>query len=147
VQIVSANLKQDFYFGKFALENNVIYQLSSNQSVLPLPTLALYHNFYYHDKWFNVLSAQIGADVRYHTAYYAPAYMPATGQFYAQDKMKIGNYPEMSVYANLHLKRTRFFIKYYHVNELFMNGLYYSMPGYPINPALLKFGLTWNFYD
>jgi hypothetical protein len=28
-----------------------------------------------------------------------------------------------------------------------MNGLYYSMPGYPINPALLKFGLTWNFYD
>jgi hypothetical protein len=147
VQIVSANLKQDFYFGKFALENNVVYQLSSNQSVLPLPALALYHNFYFHDKWFNVLSAQFGVDVRYHTAYYAPAYMPATGQFHAQDKMKIGNYPEMSVYANLHLKRTRFFIKYYHVNELFMNGLYYSIPGYPINPALLKLGLTWNFYD
>lgn len=147
VQIVSANLKQDFYFGKFALENNVVYQLSSNQSVLPLPSLALYHNFYFHDKWFDVLSAQIGVDLRYHTAYYAPAYMPATGQFYVQDKMKIGNYPEMSVYANLHLKRTRFFVKYYHINQLFMNGLYYSMPGYPINPALLKIGLTWSFYD
>ncbi len=94
-----------------------------------------------------MLSAQIGADVRYHTAYYAPAYMPATGQFYSQDDMKIGNYPIMSVYANLHLKRTRFFIKYYHINEMFMKGLYYSMPGYPVNPALLKLGLTWNFYD
>jgi hypothetical protein len=90
---------------------------------------------------------QIGADVRYHTAYYAPSYMPATGQFFVQDKMKIGNYPVMNVYINAHLKRTRFFVQYYHLNQLFMQGDYYSMPYYPINPATLKMGLTWNFYD
>jgi hypothetical protein len=147
VQVIAANLKWDFHVGKFALENNVVYQLSSNQDVIPLPTLALYHNLYFHDKWFDVLSIQLGVDVRYHTAYYAPAYMPAIGQFYTQKEMKIGNYPVLNVYANFHLKRTRFFAEYYHVNQLFMKGVYYSMPYYPINPAIFKMGLTWNFYD
>lgn len=147
IQVVAANLKQDFRVGSFTLENNVVYQLSSNQSVLPLPEIALYHNLYYHGLWFKVLSMQIGADVRYHTAYYAPSYMPATGQFFVQDKMKVGNYPVMNVYINAHLKRTRFFVQYYHLNQLFMKGDYYSMPYYPINPATLKMGLTWNFYD
>lgn len=147
IQIIAADLRQDFHLGKFALENNVVYQLSSNQEAIPLPMLTLFHNLYYHDKWFNVLSVQLGANVRYHTAYYAPAYMPATGQFYSQKEMEIGDYPVMNVYANFHLKRTRFFIEYYHVNQLFMKGLYYSMPHYPVNPAILKMGLTWNFYD
>lgn len=147
IQVVAANLKQDFRVGSFTLENNVVYQLSSNQAVLPLPEIALYHNLYYHGLWFKVLSMQIGADVRYHTAYYAPSYMPATGQFFVQDRMKIGNYPVMNVYINAHLKRTRFFVQYYHLNQLFMKGDYYSMPDYPINPATLKIGLTWNFYD
>jgi len=147
VQIMAANLRKDFHLGKFSLENNVVYQLSSNQNVIPLPALALYHNLYYHDLWFKVLSVQIGADVRYHSSYYAPAYMPATGQFHIQNEMKIGNYPVISPYANFHLKRTRFFIQYYHLNQLFMKDVYYSMPYYPINPAIFKIGLTWNFYN
>lgn len=147
IQILSASLKQNFHWGSFTLENNVVYQLSSHQTILPLPEFALYHNLYYHGLWFKVLSMQIGADVRFHTSYYAPSYMPATGQFYVQDKMKIGNYPIMNVYVNAHLKRTRFFVQYYHLNQLFMKGDYYSMPYYPVNPAILKIGLTWNFYD
>ncbi|GAB1415903.1 putative porin [Paludibacter sp.] len=147
IQILAANLKQNFHIGSFTLENNAVYQLSSNQFVLPLPELTLYHNLYYHGLWFKVLSMQFGVDVRYHTAYYAQSYMPATGQFYVQDKIKIGNYPVMNVYVNAHLKRTRFFAQYYHVNQLFMTGDYYSMPYYPINPATFRMGLTWNFYD
>jgi hypothetical protein len=147
VQIASANLELDFHVGKFTLENNAVYQLSSNQEVLPLPNLCLYHNFYYHDKWFNVLSMQIGTEVRYHTSYYAPSYMPAIGQFYNQRDTEVGNYPVINVYLNAHLKRTRFFAEYYHVNQLFMTGAYFSMPNYPINPAIFKMGLTWNFYD
>lgn len=147
IQVVGANLKQDFHVGKFTLENNVVYQLSSQPNILPLPDLTLYHNLYFHDKWFKVLSFQLGVNVRYHTAYYAPAYMPATGQFYTQSDIKIGNYPVMNVYVNCHLKRTRFFVEYYHVNQLFMNDDYFSMPNYPIDPAILKMGLSWNFYD
>jgi len=147
IQIASANMKLDFHAGKFTLENNVVYQLSSQPNILPLPTLTLYHNLYFHDKWFDVLSIQLGVNVRYHTAYYAPKYMPAIGQFYTQSDTKIGNYPVMNAYLNFHLKRTRFFVEYYHLNQMFMDGSYYSMPNYPINPAIMKFGISWNFYD
>lgn len=147
IQVVSANFKKDFHLGVFTLENNAVYQLSSNQEVLPLPTLTLYHNLYLFTKWFKVLSIQLGADVRYHTSYFAPNYMPAIGQFHNQTDVKIGNYPVMNAYLNVHLKRTRFYVEYYHVNQLFMKGAYFSMPNYPINPAILKLGISWNFYD
>jgi len=147
IQVFAANLKQDFHVGKFALENNVVYQLSSHPGILPLPDFTLYHNLYYNDLWFKVLTIQLGVNLRYHTAYYAPNYMPATGQFYNQTTTKIGNYPALNAYINLHLKRTRFFVEYYHVNNLFMNGAYFSMPNYPIDPANVKLGVSWNFYD
>lgn len=147
IQVLAANLKQDFHVGKFGLENNVVYQLSSQPGILALPNLTLYHNLYYNDLWFHVLSIQLGVNLRYHTAYYAPTYMPATGQFYNQSTTKIGNYPVMTAYLNMHLKRTRFFVEYYHVNQMFMNGAYFSMPNYPIDPANIKFGVSWNFYD
>ena len=147
IQVVAANVKQDFHLGHFTLENNLVYQLSSQKNVLPLPDLTLFHNLYYHNILFKVLSFQLGANVRYHTAYYAPSYMPATGQFFTQTETKIGNYPVMNVYLNCQLKRTRFFVEYYHVNQMFMNGAYFSMPNYPVNPAILKLGLSWNFYN
>lgn len=148
VQVLSAKLIKNFCFGRFGLDNSIVYQDNfGNESIMPLPKLSLYHNLFYTDKWFKVLSTQIGTSVRYHTSYFAPAYMPATGQFYNQQLTKVGNYPVISVYANFHLKRTRFFFEYFHLNQLFMKGVYYSMPNYPINPATLRMGLTWNFYD
>jgi hypothetical protein len=147
IQILSANLKKDFHVGKFALENNIVFQVSSQPDILPLPRFTFYENLYYHDLWFKVLTIQLGANVRYHTEYYAPTYMPATGQFYSQTKTKIGNYPVVTAYLNMHLKRTRFFVEYYHINQMFMNGSYFSMPNYPIDEANIKLGVSWNFYD
>ena len=147
IQVMAFNLKKDFHLGKFHLENNVVYQVSSKQDILPLPALTLYHNLYFDDYWFQVLSIQMGVDVRYFTAYNAPLYMPATGQYIAEQTTKVGNFPVSNAYLNLHLKRTRFFVEYYHVNNLFMKTNYFSMAGYPINPAMVKIGLSWNFYD
>lgn len=147
VQVLSADLKQDISFGAFTLENNAVYQVSSNQEVLPLPTLALFHNFYYHGKWFVDLYPQIGVSMRYHTKYFAPSYMPATGQFYNQRGVEIGDYPMLSAYANFHLKKARFFFEYNNIGSFFLKGWGYHMPNYPINPPMLKMGLSWNFYD
>ncbi len=147
VQVLTARLKQDFRLGKFGLENDVVYQLTSNSETLPLPMLVLHHNFYYTDLRFDVLTVQLGLNAKYHTAYYAPGYMPATGRFYNQREMLVGNYPQMNVYGTFHLKRARFFLEYYHVNQLIMKGAYFSMPKYPLFPAVFKMGLTWTFYD
>ena len=147
VQILSANLKLDFHAGRFTLENNIVYQLSSQPNIIALPTLVAYNSLYYNDLWFKVLSIQLGVNSRYHTAYYAPGYMPAIGQFYNQTSTLIGNYPVLNAFANFHLKRTRFFIEYYHLNQTFMKGAYFSMPNYPINESNIKLGISWNFYD
>ncbi|GLL53793.1 hypothetical protein KUBF_14550 [Bacteroides finegoldii] len=151
LQVLSASLNQDFKLGIFHLDNEVTWQKSSDQTVLPLPDLSLYHNFYMQFKLAKkVLSVQLGADLRYFTKYNAPAYMPAIQNFHLQptdDQVEIGGYPIVNVYANLHLKRTRFYVMMYHVNQGMSRPNYFLSPHYPINPRVLKFGLSWNFYD
>lgn len=146
IQVIAADMKLNFRTRHFALENNVIYQYTSSD-VLPLPMVSLYHNLYYYDKYFKVLSVQFGVDMSYHTSYYAPLYMPATGQFCVQNETKVGNYPLLSAYLNFHLKQVRFFVSYYNFSSLFLSKTYYSMPGYPLNPAIFKMGVSWNFYN
>ncbi|MBO5026049.1 MAG: putative porin [Bacteroidaceae bacterium] len=148
IQVISANLLQNFKLGIFHLDNDVTFQTCSNKDVLPLPTLSLYHNLYITFKIAKVLSCELGGDVKYFTEYYAPDYSPVIGQFCLQNpnnKVKIGNYPLVSVYANFDLKRTRFYIQYYHANQ--GSGRYFWAPRYPMNPAGVHFGLSWNFYD
>lgn len=151
IQVFSAGLKQDFKLGVFHLDNEITYQKSSNNTVLPLPELNLYHNFYLQAKLAKkVLSIQLGADVRYFTKYYAPAYSPVIGQFSQQNQenlVEIGGYPIVNVYANLHLKRTRIYVMMSHINEGSGNSRYFLAPHYPINPMMFRLGLSWNFFD
>ncbi len=150
IQVVDATLKQDFRLGVFHLDNEVTWQQSSNETILPLPQLSLYHNFYILGKLAKVLTVQLGADVRYFTAYNAPAYTPAIQQFNLQatdDQVEIGGYPIVNVYANLQLKRTRLFAMMYHVNAGMGSRNYFLVPHYPLNQRLFKIGVSWNFYD
>ena len=148
IQILAVDLAARLKAWRFYLDVDAVYQLTSNAEVLPLPDVALYGKFYYMDKFFKVLTVQLGASVRYHTAYYGNAYMPALGQFHLQRDVLIGNYPEMSAFANFHLKTVRFFVQYYHLNRGLFGGMNsMSMPNYPINPATLQFGLSWSFWE
>lgn len=147
IQVLSFNLKQHLSAGIINWDNDVVYQLSSNQDILPLPDIAVYSNAYLKFMISKVMTTQLGIDCWYNTAYYAPSYMPATGQFYTQQDIKIGNYPLMNIYGNFHLKRMRFFLMYSHLSSLFATPKYFSAPHYPINPSILKVGLSWNFHD
>ena len=151
IQVFSAALRQDFKLGLFHLDNDITYQKTSIQDVLPLPELTLYHNLYIKFGLAKkVLQIEMGADVRYFTQYYAPDYAPAIGQFYLQNKetrYKLGGYPLLNGYINLHLKRTRIFIAMYNLIQGQGEKSYFLAPHYPLNPRLLKFGLSWNFFD
>ena len=150
IQVISATLKQDFTAGIFNLETECTYQNSSNKEVLPLPTINAYANMYIKFKIAKVLNTEFGADARYFTSYYAPDYSPALGQFYQQnqkDKVEIGNYPIVNIYANFLLKQTRFYVMYHHINEGIGKMNYFLAPHYPISPKALWLGLSWNFYN
>lgn len=151
IQIFTAQLTQNFKLGILHFDNKVTYQKSSNMTVLPLPELSTYHNLYILTKIAKkVLTVQLGAEATYFSKYYAPAYTPAIQQFHLQsadDQVEIGGYPIVNAYCNLHLKRTRIFVMMYHVNAGMGKRNYFTVPHYPINPRLLKIGVSWNFYD
>ncbi len=148
IQVYRVSLDQKLRLGILHFDNEVTFQYSSNTDELPLPKLSTYHNLYLDFRIAKVLHTQIGADLKYFTRYYALDYSPVIGMFTTQNenkKVEIGNYPIVSVYANFALKRTRFYLHYYHANQ--GTGKYFWAPGYPMNPTTLRFGLSWNFYD
>lgn len=148
IQVLSGNAELNLHLWILHIMNKGVYQLSSNEDVLPLPEISSYHNAFFAFKMFKkVLTAQLGADMYYNSAYYAPAYIPATGMFYLQNQEMIGNYPLMSAYLNFHLKTARFYFKYYHVNAESAGRNYFSMPNYPLSPMRFKMGISMNLYD
>ena len=156
IHLLTASLSQDFTFGPLNWESVIIYQNSSNKTVLPVPTLNLYSNVYLRFKIAHVLRCDFGADVRYFTKYYASDYVPSLGQYAVQtntnttgsdSRVEIGNYPVVNVYANFHLKHTRFFIMMSHLNAGTGKKNYFYTPHYPLNQGILRFGLSWNFFN
>lgn len=148
VQVISANLCQNFKFGILHFDNDITYQKSTKSDLIPLPALSLYSNLFIEFKIAKVLNCELGGDVKFFTEYEAPDYSPVVSQFMLQNannKKKVGNYPLVSIYANFDLKRTRFYVQYYHINQ--SDGRYFWLPGYPMNPGGLHFGISWNFYD
>lgn len=150
IQVIAATLSNKLRFGIFRWHNELTYQISSDKDLLPLPTFNAYSNFYVDFRIARVLHTQIGADLRYFTKYYAPAYSPAIGQYALQDadaRIKIGNYPVACLYANFHLKRTRFYVMASHVNHSRGRGYPFFVPGYPLNERVLRLGVSWNFVN
>ena len=148
VQVISANLCQNFKFGILHFDNDITYQKSTKADLIPLPALSLYSNLFIEFKIAKVLNCELGGDVKFFTEYETPDYSPVVSQFILQNannKKKVGNYPLVSIYANFDLKRTRFYVQYYHINQ--SDGRYFWLPGYPMNPGGLHFGISWNFYD
>ena len=146
LQVITARIKQDFRYKAFGWENEVAYQLSSEKSVLPLPDISAHTNIYLDFTYAKVLNIQLGADAHYFTSYFAPYYEPATQQFqiqYEQREKKVGNYPIINVYANFFLKQARFFVSAYNLGSLFISPPeYFSLPDYPLNPMMLKLGIS-----
>ena len=151
INVFTLQLKQDFTLGPLNWNNIVTYQNASMKSVLPLPTLNLFSNLYLKFKIARVLSVELGGCLTYFTDYEAPDYLPQIGQFAVQmnsdSKVKIGNYPFVDIYANMHLKRTRFFISMSHVNASSGTKNYFLTPHYPTNTRVLRLGVSWNFYN
>jgi hypothetical protein len=146
IQIISARLDQNLSWKALHWDNQIVWQKSSNPEILPLPDIAAYSSLYVDFKIAKVLTMQMGVNCHYWTKYYAPSYEPATQQFKNQDAIKVGNYPLMSAFINCHLKQTRFFVEYYNAGmKLIKPAEYFSLPHYPVNPAVIKLGVAIDF--
>lgn len=149
-QLLALTLNQNFHWGVFHWDNELTYQATTNKDVMPLPAFTGYTNVYLLFRIAKVLQTELGADLTYFTPYYAPAYSPIIGQYVVQDsqhRVKVGNYPLVNVYANFHLKRTRFYVMASHVNYSSGAGKPFLVPHNPLNRLTFRIGLSWNFVN
>lgn len=151
INLLTAQLEQNFRLGILNWENQFTYQHSSKESVLPVPAFNAYTNLYIKFKVVKVLNVDLGADMRYFTSYETPDYSPYMGQYTVQgngeNNVKIGNYPIVNVYANVHIKHTRFFVMMSHINAGQGDKNYFFAPHYPMNERVFRIGVSWNFFN
>ena len=157
VSILSASLRKDFVIADFLhLDNQVLFQLSSNQDVIPLPKLALNLKYFIQfvaakdraTKTQNVLVMQIGANAFYNTQWMAPAWNPNLGVFYNQNSFLYENGPRLDAFVNMQWKRACIFLKFENIGGGWpMNHPDYFTASHYINTVnTFKIGIFWPFY-
>ena len=96
----------------------------------------------------NVMQMQIGADGRFTTKWYAPAYNPALGVFHNQKEELYGNCPNIDLFLNIQWKRACIFIKVINIGMGWPNDQadYFSAHHYINSQRAIKVGIFWPFY-
>ena len=149
MSVMTASLRKDFTLWKFHFDHRLLFQLSSDKEVMPLPMLGLNFRYYAEfDVVKNAMTMQIGANGTFTTRWYAPAYNPVLGVFHNQNKEQYGNCPYIDAFVNVQWKRVSVFVKAVNVNMGWPNESadYFSAAGYIAPQRAFKIGITWPFY-
>lgn len=148
INVMSAYLRKDFKIWWFHLDNQILFQYSSDESTLPLPMFTFHLRYYIEmEAVKNVLTVQLGADARMNTPYYVPAYNPALGTFQLQTREQVGYNPYIDIFLNLQWKRVNIFLKVINVGEGWPTGASSFSAYHYVRPSLgFKFGIHWPFY-
>ncbi len=151
INVLTLQLMQNLRWGILNWENVLTYQHSSSKDALPLPMLNVFSNLYLKFRVARVLQVELGGNVTYFTKYAAPDFLPQLNTFAVQQnnesRIEVGGYPFVDVYANMHLKRARFFVAMSHVNAGSGTKRYFLTPHYPTNTRIFRLGVSWNFYN
>ena len=140
---------KEFKFGKFALDNSLVYQnVAQDGNFLNVPELLSRNTIYYSNTVLKgALFFQTGLSVKYFSKYYSNEYNPLISSFHVQNDKKIGGFPMIDIFVNAKIKQTRLFLKAEHFNSTFSGNNFYSSPSYPYRDFVIRFGLVWNFFN
>ncbi len=149
MSVMTASLRKDFQLWKFHFDHRALFQLSSDSEVMPLPMLALNLRYYFEfDVVKNAMRMQVGANGRFTTKWYAPAYNPVLGVFHNQNKEQFGNSPVIDLFVNVQWKRVSVFVKAMNMNMGWPldKADYFTAAGYIGPQRAIKIGVTWPFH-
>jgi hypothetical protein len=139
----------EFRFGKFALDNTLLYQkVDQSDLILNVPEFVTRNTFYYSQEMFHkALFFQTGVTFNYFTNYYGNEYNPVIGEFFVQNKKEIGNYSNFDFFFNARIQRTRIYLTLEHFNSSLSGYNFYSSPNNPSGDFIIRIGLVWNFFQ
>jgi len=145
----SVKASREFKFGRFALDNTLLYQkVEQSNLILNVPDFVTRNTIYYSGYFFKkALFMQTGITLNYFTEYYGNDYNPVIGEFFVQQEKKIGNYANLDFFVNARIRQTRIYVKAEHFNSSFFKDNYYSAPNNPYRDFTISFGLVWNFFQ
>ncbi len=149
VNLLKVKYAKEFRFGKWALNNTVMYQnVTQDSQVLNLPQLVTRNTIYFSSDVFKrAMFLQTGVTFKYFTSYYMDAYNPLLGEFYVQNREELGGFPLLDFFINAKVRQTRIYFKAEHFNSSFTGNTFYAAPGYPYRDFVIRFGLVWNFFS
>lgn len=149
INYVSVKVSKEITFGKFALDNTLLYQkVDQKNNVLNVPQIVTRNTIYYSGNFFKkALYLQTGVTFNFFTNYFANDYNPVIGEFFVQEKKEIGNFPNLDFFINARIQRTRIYLKAEHFNSSFTGNNFYSAPNNPYRDFMVRFGLVWNFFN
>ena len=149
INYLSVKASNEFKFGKFALDNTLLYQKVNQQDfILNVPELVTRNTIYFSQEMFRkALFLQTGVTFNYFTNYYANEYNPVIGEFFVQNTKKIGNFANFDFFINAKIQRTRIYLIAEHFNSSFSGNNFYSSPNNPYRDFMIRFGLVWNFFQ
>lgn len=147
LNLLKVALGKRFDIGRWHFEDYFVYQRSDYQSTIRTPEFYNYANIYFTRTFFGVLNAAIGVNARYNTSYTAPNYAIGIGQFYNSTDINFLTYPVITPYIKGTLFRTNLFLMYDYANQGLQSNGYYTVNRYPMPDKLLKFGVSWTFYN
>jgi hypothetical protein len=149
INYLSVKASKELKFGKFALDNTILYQKTDQQdNILNVPEFLTRNTLYYSQNMFRkALYFQTGVTFNYFTNYYANEYNPVIGEFFVQNNKEIGNFTNFDFFFNARIQRTRIYLIAEHFNSSFSGNNFYSSPNNPYRDFVIRFGLVWNFFQ
>ena len=149
INYLSVKISKELKFRKFALDNTILFQqVSQEENILNVPKIVTRNTLYFSDYLFKkAMFLQTGVTFQAFTKYYANDYNPLLGEFYIQEKTKIGDFPLVDFFINARIRQARIFLKAEHLNSSFSGRNYYSAPNYPYKDFIVRFGLVWTFFQ
>jgi len=148
ITYLRVKLENEIKFGKFAINNTVMYQnVQDENNVLNVPEINTRNTVYFSSHLFKkALFLQTGVTLNYFTKYYMDAYNPLLAEFYVQNDREFGDFPRLDFFLNAKIRQTRIYFKAEHFNSSFTGYNYYSAPTYPYRDFAIRFGVVWNFF-
>lgn len=167
LSVLQLMVQKGFSVGKFHLDNQLVFQRSSEDFVR-LPELFGKHSFYYQDRWFrDALEIRIGTDLRYTSEFRSLTYQPVIGNFHLQDQQVLPMVPLLDVHLSIRVTKFRAYAKVENLRNFWIQHptdaegnvlvdlnnpeewlLYYPTAFYPLpNATGFRFGIKWRFLD
>ena len=148
INYLRVKAQKEIKFGKFALDNTVLYQnVKDSDSTLNVPQITLRNTLYFSSHIFKkAMYLQTGVTLNYFTTYNMNAYDPVLAEFYVQTDEEFGGFPRLDFFLNAKIRQTRIYLKAEHFNSAFTGYDYFSAPNNPYRDFTVRFGVVWNFF-